>query len=257
METWPPNTAYPPPPSTGEAGWSRPSALRLDVTVFKSQLCCSVAMWPWLFLGLFESLFPPRGRGGRARTDRVSCRADQRGCSTNCSGGSRPHSNAGAVPALLGASGSEAAGSSRTEGGLCRQWVGKGLRMSSTWCEPRCTGHSDRNTPLRLGKLRSPETRKTPWAPWLSPLAFKSYPFTRPEHCLFSSTMGAAVEGVSIPEYPSDLGRLPLSCGQAFPCDGLSPGPQTQPGTWPSAGASYRLRMNELKQQDHSVLPYR
>ena len=154
--------SIPPPPSTGEAGWSRPSALRSDVTVFKSQLCCSVATWPWLFLGFFKSLFPPWGCGGRARTGRVSCQADQRGCSTNGSGGSRPHSNAGAVLALLGASGSEAAGSSRAEGGLCRQWVGKGLRMSSTWCKPRCMGHSNRNTPLRLVQLWPPETRKAP-----------------------------------------------------------------------------------------------
>lgn len=223
--------SIPPPPSTGEAGWSRPLALRSDVTAFKSQLCCLAATWPWLFLGLFESLFPPRGCGGRAKAGRISCLADQRGCSTNRSGGSWPRSNAGAVPDLLGASGSEAAGSSRAEGGLCRQWVGKGLRMSSTWCEPRCTGHSDRNTPLRLVQLRPPETGKTPWAPWLSPLAFKSYPFTRPEHLLFSSTMGAVVEGASIPEYPSDLGRLPLSCvmvRRQVPRPNLVLGPQQE-----------------------------
>ena len=53
------------------------------------------------------------------------------------------------------------------------------------------------------------------------------------------------MEGASITEYPPDLGRLPLSCGRAFLCDGSLPGPQTQRGTWPTAGASYRLRMNE------------
>ena len=75
-------------------------------------------------------------------------------------GGSQPCSNAGAVLSPLGESGSEAAGSSRAEVSLCRQWVGEGLRMSSTQCEPRCTGHSDRNTLRRCSS--SPQKPEKP-----------------------------------------------------------------------------------------------